>query len=58
MLDRELKRAISEGRHREGIMELISGKQYSSLTEGAAELVLSGVTTVSEAVRVLNTTVD
>ena len=58
MLDRELKRAISEGRHREGIMDLISGERYSSLAEGAAELVLSGITTVSEAVRVLNTTVD
>lgn len=58
MLDRALKRAISEGRHREGILELTSRARYSTLAEGAAGLVLSGVTTASEAVRVLNTTVD
>ena len=58
MLDRGLKRAIGEGRHREGILELTTRERYSSLAEGAAQLVLKGVTTASEAVRVLNTTVD
>ena len=58
MLDRGLKRAIGEGRHREGILEMTTRERYSSLAEGAAQLVLKGVITASEAVRVLNTTVD
>ncbi len=58
MLDRNLKSAISQGRHHDGITERLSKERYSSLAEGAAQLVLSGVTTASEAVRVLNSTVD
>ena len=58
MLDRELKRAITAGRHREGILESVTNARYSSLRQGAIGLVLNGTTTAAEAVRMLNTTVD
>ena len=58
MLDRKLKRAIVEGRHRSELSEYLNHEHYISLAEGARKLVLDGVTSSAEAIRVLNSTVD
>ncbi len=58
MLDRKMKRAIAGGHHRADLMESVDASRYTTLTQAVARLVLSGDTTVSEAVRVINSTVD
>ena len=58
MLDRKMKRAIADGKHREEFTESISEGRYTSLQEAVRDLVLKGTTTAEEAIRVINSTVD
>ncbi len=58
MLDRNVKRAIAEGRHRVEITQGLNREHYISMAEEARRLVLEGVTSSEEAVRILNSTVD
>lgn len=58
MLDRRMKRSIAEGHHRAKLMENIDASRYATLRQAVTKLVLDGVTTVDEAVRVINSTVD
>ncbi len=58
MLDRRLKRAITENRHSAQLEESLSEARFTSLLDNARDLVLRGVTSAEEAIRVLNTTVD
>lgn len=58
MLDRDLKRAIAEGRHRDEILDTVKSERYSTLADNARDLVLRGITSAEEAIRILNTTVD
>ena len=58
VLDRALKRAVAEGRHRQELAQNTSHKRFASLAENARRLVLEGVTTAEEAIRVINSTAD
>ncbi len=58
MLDRKMKRSIAEGHHRAELMENMDSKHYTTLQQAVARLALDGVTTVEEAVKVINSTVD
>ncbi len=58
MPDQKMKQAIAEGRHRADLTAHLTRDRYSSLLDGARQLVLNGTTTLDEAVRVLNTTAD
>lgn len=58
MLDRRMKRSIAEGHHRAEFTESITAGRYTTLQDAVKKLVLDGVTTVDEAVRVINSTVD
>ncbi len=58
MLDRKMKRSIAEGHHRAEFTESITAGRYTTLQDAVRKLVLDGVTTVEEAVRVINSTVD
>ncbi len=58
MLDHKMKRAIAEGNHRAELMESVDSRHYTTLAQAVTKLVLEGVTTVDEAVRVINSTVD
>ncbi len=58
MLDRNMKRSIAEGHHRAEFTENITAGRYTTLQDAVRKLVLDGVTTVEEAVRVINSTVD
>ncbi len=58
MLDRKMKRSIAEGHHRAEFTENITAGRYTTLQDAVRKLVLDGVTTVEEAVRVINSTVD
>ena len=58
VLDRALKRAITERRHRQELAASTSHDRFASLAESARKLVLEGVTTAEEAIRVINSTAD
>ena len=58
VLDRSLKRAITERRHREELSSGTARDRFTSLAENAHRLVLDGVTTAEEAIRVINSTAD
>ncbi len=58
ILDKKFKRAVSEGRHKEELLDCVTNGTFSSLAAGCRELVLEGTTSVEEAVGVLNTTAD
>lgn len=58
VLDRSLKRAVIEGRHRQELATNTSHERFASLAEGARNLVLDGTTTAEEAIRVINSTAD
>ncbi len=56
--DHALRRAIVRGEHRAALEQMEEGERYSSLREGARRLVLEGVTTAAEAVRILHSSAD
>ncbi len=58
ILDKQFKRAVTEGRHKAELLDCVSKGTFTSLAEGCRQLVLEGVTSVDEAVGVLNTTSD
>lgn len=58
MLDRKMKRSIAEGHHRAEFTENITAGRCTTLQDAVRKLVLDGITTVEEAVRVINSTVD
>ena len=54
ILDRPLRRAISQGADREQIRQLLSQEKFVSLRDNCLRLVLSGVTSVEEAIRTIH----
>lgn len=58
IMDSNFKRAVSEGRHKQELMECLSKGTFSSLADGCRKLVIEGVTSVEEAISVLNTTAE
>lgn len=56
IMDRDFKRAVSEGSHKTELMDCVNKGTFSSLAEGCRKLVTEGVTSCEEAVSVLNTT--
>ncbi len=57
-LDRALRSAIAAGRHREGLLEAAAAKGCSTLSDAVRRLVLGGVTTAGEALRVIRATAE
>lgn len=58
LMDQNFKRAVSEGRHKQELMECLSKGTFSSLADGCRKLVMEGVTSAEEAISILNTTAD
>ena len=58
MLDRQMKQSIAAGQHRAEFTQSISAGRYTTLQQAVQKLVLDGVTTAEEAIRVINSTVD
>ena len=54
-LDRSLRQAITEGARREKLQQMVEAQEgYRSLADNARDLVLEGVTTVEEALKVIH----
>ena len=58
VLDRDLKHAISAGQHLTELTANVKEGSFTSLREEGRRLVLKGVTSADEVLRVLNTTAD
>lgn len=56
IMDKDFKRAVSEGSHKSQLENNITKGTFSSLADDCRRLVLEGVTTCEEAFSVLNTT--
>ena len=59
IVDREIRKAISEGMRGDALMRLVHEKStFTSLGQNCARLVLDGTTTIEEARRTMNSTED
>ena len=58
LLDRELRRLITRRAPREDILEAAGRSGFVPLADHCRELVLAGITTVEEAARTINSTLD
>lgn len=56
ILDKDFKRAVSEGRHKAELKDMVTKGTFSSLADACKQLVLAGTTSCEEAFGVLNTT--
>ena len=56
MLSRRSKRIVAESRPRSELMAVLEEEGFTTMMENCRKLVLSGVTTASEAIRTVNTT--
>lgn len=54
VIDRTLRRAISEGKDRDELRQILSEHKFVTLADNCRRLVLAGITTTSEAVRTIN----